>query len=444
MRTIILAAVLILAVSCWAQEVSLTVYNQNRALVREVRVLSIEEGVSTISFSGVAALIDPTSVHFKSLTAPGKLSILEQNYEYDLVGAPQIMQKYVDEKVRLVLEKGELFEGVLLSASSADIILRDDRGHIQVVKGDKVEHFEFPGLPEGLVTRPTLVWMVDNQGLKKQKTEISYLTTGLNWHAEYVAVVDVKDTALDLAGWVSLDNRSGAAYENAKLKLVAGDINLVPEKVRRVLEAPAAGEAASSFEEKSFFEYHLYTLQRPTTIKNNQTKQVSLFPPARTKTRKIYLYDGAYYQNKVRVVLEFENRKNQGLGIPLPRGKVRVYKEDDDGSLEFIGEDSIDHTPRDEKVSVFMGNAFDLVGERIKQSTRRISDRVQENAYQIKLRNHKEEDVLILVREHSRGEWNISGNSHDYEKKDAETFEFKVPVKPDAEVILTYTITARY
>ena len=438
---------ILLSVHLTAQEVAITVYNQNRALVREMRSFTLESGTSVIPFTGVAARIDPTSVHFKSITAPDKLSILEQNFEYDLVSAYKIMEKYVDQEIRLVMKEGEIFSGQLLSASQSDIILKNKDGGIQIVRGDQVQHFDFPKLPEGLLTRPTLIWMVENQGPKQQKTEVSYLTDGVNWHAEYVAVTDAEDKSIDLSGWVSVNNQSGTTYENAKLKLVAGDVHKVePERrdLRKGTGLALEAAAAPQFEEKAFFEYHLYTLQRKTTLKNNQTKQVSLFPPARAKAQKIFLYDGSRYGKKVRVNLEFQNKKSDGLGIPLPEGKIRVYKEDVDGAQEFIGEDRIEHTPVDEKVRVYLGNAFDIVGERTEKSQNKISKRSWEQEIEISLRNHKKEAVDVVAVEHLWGDWTIQESSHPYTKKDANTAEFKVKVPSDGEVTVTYRVLFKW
>jgi hypothetical protein len=426
-----------------AQDISLTVYNQNRALVRDIRSLDLAAGTCTVSFTDVAAAMDPTSVHFKSATAPDKLAVLEQNYEYDLVGSQKLLEKYVDQDIRLVTDKGEIMPGKLLSASGEDVVIQDEKGGIRVVKGKSIQNFDFPKLPEGLITRPTLVWQVDNAGPKKQDVEVSYLTGGVNWHAEYVAVTDAQDKQLDVSGWVSVENQSGASFRNAKLKLVAGDVNVVQERAaggfmedRAVLKAAAAPQ----FEEKSFFEYHMYTLQRRTTVKNNETKQVALFPPSRTTAQKLFLYDGASYGDKVRVQIEFKNAKKEGLGMPLPKGKVRVYKQDTDGSLEFIGEDAIDHTPADEKVRLYLGNAFDLTGERVQKATRKVSNRSREEDYEIKLRNHKKEAVEIVVSEKFWGDWNMTKQSAPSVKKDSRTAEFKIPVQPNAEAVLQYTV----
>jgi len=440
---VVFAVVLVAILPVFSQDVSLTVYNQNRALVREVRPMTMNPGTSVVSFTDVAALIDPTSVHFKSTTTQDKLSVLEQNYEYDLVGPQKILEKYVDQDIRLVTDKGEIMSGKLLSASSEDVVVQDDKGGIRIVKGKSIQNFDFPKLPDGLITKPTLVWQIENTGPKNQNVEVSYLTSGINWHAEYVAVADPLDKQIGLSGWVSIENRSGSTYKNAKLKLVAGDVNVVQEgPIRAFAEDRVLAKAASvpQFEEKSFFEYHLYTLSRKATVKDNQTKQISLFPLTQTPVQKLFLYDGASNGEKVRVQLEFKNSKKDGLGMPLPKGKIRVYKEDTDGSLEFVGEDMIDHTPLDEKVRIYLGNAFDLVGERVQKSTSQLSNRSREEEYEITLRNHKKEAVEIVVSERFWGNWKLLKNSSSFTKKDARTAEFKIPVPANGEAVLAYTV----
>lgn len=433
-------------------EVSVTIYNQDLGLVKDVRELEFKKGTSVIKFTDVAALIDPTSVHFKPVSPSDRVSILEQNYQYDLVSSAKILQKYVDKEIELFTKSSEprgqekSYKGKLLSYSNENVTLQEAEGAIRIVRLDEVRDLYFPSLPEGLITKPTLVWLLDSQVSGKRKAEVSYLTSGINWHAEYVAVVDQRDENLELAGWVSVDNRSGATYEDAKVKLIAGEVHRVREEriPLRVAKgyAPEIAAAGPQFEEKAFFEYHLYTLLRPATIKDNEIKQVSLFPSANVKTRKIFTYDGAKYETKVRVELEFKNSEDAGLGMPLPEGKIRVYKEDVDKALEFVGEDKIDHTPKDEKVRVFLGNAFDIVGERQKIDFKKIREDITEETYQIKLRNHKEEAVEVVVVEHlyAYTEWEIRESTLPYEKKDANTIEFKIQLDPDQEVLLNYTV----
>ena len=301
----------------------------------------------------------------------------------------------------------------------------------------------FPKLPDGLITRPTLVWSINCQQAGKHQTELGYLTNGIQWHAEYVGVVNKDDTILELSGWVSVDNKSGATYENAKLKLVAGDVHRAQD-IRPLRRGRGQAEmmiaSAPQFEEKAFFEYHLYTLQRPATVANNQIKQISLFSPTEVKVNKTYSYNGARDRKKVRVNLEFENKKTSGLGMPLPKGKVRVYKRDDDKSLVFIGEDFIDHTPKDEKVRVYVGNAFDIVGDRTQKERKSIGKTAWEETWQIKLRNHKEESVRVTIIEHVNFGWEILRNTHEYKKKDAATIEFSIEIPKDAEVVVEYVV----
>lgn len=426
-----------------ADEIALTVYNQDFALVKEVRGIEITKGMETIRFKDVAARIDPTSVSFKSLTAPDAVAILEQDYEYDLVSSQKLLQKYVDKKIRLLAKEDRFYQGTLLNAAD-DLVIQDAAGQVRIIKAGEVQILEFPQLPEGLITRPTLVWLLESRRPGKHEAEVSYLTDGINWHAEYVAAVNEDDTRLELGGWVSIDNRSGATYRDAKLKLVAGEVHRVkpsrpgvPEM--RYPEAMAA-KGVPQFEEKAFFEYHMYTLTRPTTVKDNQIKQLSLFPGADVGVEKILTYDGIREANKIRVNLEFRNSKQNGLGIPLPQGKLRVYKKDEDQSLQFVGEDLIDHTPKDEKVRVYLGNSFDIVGERKQMEVKKITDRSREETYEIILRNHKDQDVEVVVVERLWGDWKITSSTYDYYKKDARTIEFPLPVPKNGETTLKYTV----
>lgn len=431
----------------FSQNVSVTIYNNDLALIRELRDLHIGPGTTELSYVDVAAKIRPTSVHFKSLTSPHKLAILEQNFEYDLVSAGKIMKKYLDQAIQIVTKQGDVFEGTLLSAESSNIVLKTKAGEIKIIQDDIIQYFNLPELPEGLITRPTLVWLVNNKGSKNQKTEISYLTSGMQWQAEYVGVVDNHDKAMEFSGWVSIQNNCGNTYEDAKVKLIAGDVHTIEETKRYRIPRAAKLEALAAepqFEEKAFFEYHLYTLNRQTNLKNNQTKQLSLFPQTTAQTKKVYIYDGQRYKQKVRVNLEFQNTKKSGLGLPLPKGKVRVYKKDSDGAQEFIGEDQIDHTPADETVRVYLGNAFDIVGERKKISSKKIGSRVREDTYQINLRNHKKSKVDIVVMEHFWGDWEIIQKSHAFKRKDAYTAEAVVTVPEDGEVEIDLTVRMKW
>ncbi len=428
------------------QRIAITIYNQDLALVKDSRMLDFEKGKNQIRFMDVASRIDPTSVHFKALDYPEKVMILEQNYQFDLVSSDKILEKYVDQKIQIKTKGEKLYTGELLSYASDNLTLKEKEGGIRIVSRSEVMDLFFPSLPEGLITRPTLLWWLESQIEGEHQAEVSYLTTGINWHAEYVGVVDDNDQNLEIAGWVSIDNRSGATYREAKMKLIAGEVHRVEERRVRPLLAKGiqleVAEMARPFEEKAFFEYHLYTLKRPATIKDKEIKQITLFPTEQVKVDKIFLYDGAKHPKKVKVNLEFVNSQKEGLGIPLPKGKIRVYKEDVDKSLEFVGEDLIDHTPKDEKVRVYLGDAFDVVGERKRTDYNKIAEDVWEESYEIKLRNHKEDAIEVTVVEHLLfyAEWEIIKTNLEYQRKDAQTIEFKIPLQPDEENILKYTV----
>lgn len=431
------------------KEIAITVYNNDLALVKDSREIKLENGVQSVSFQDVAAQIDPTSVRFVSLTAPDKLAVIEQNFEFDLVSTQKLLEKYVDQQVT-VITKESTYSGKLLSAAQSEIMLQETGGKIRVINQSAILNLEFPQLPSGLMTRPTLVWQIDSRKSGTHQTELSYLTSGISWHAEYVAVSQLNDTELELSGWVSVDNRSGATYPNARLKLIAGEVNRVQDAVPMPRTAykmniQAAEMAAPQFEEKAFFEYHLYTLQRPATVKDNSIKQISLFPTTTAKVTKLYTFDGQNYGDKVRVNLEFKNSKAAGVGMPLPAGKMRVYKADEaDQSLEFIGEDQIKHTPTDEKVRVFLGNAFDIVGERKQLDQKSSGKRSREETWEIEIRNHKDQEIQVTVVEHAWGDWEIRQSTLPHEKKNATTFEFKVAVAKDGTAVLTYTIQTRW
>ena len=429
-------------------EVAITVYNSNLGLVREVREFEFSKGVGEIRFTDVAAQIIPTSVHFNS----DRANLLEQNYEYDLVDSKKLLNKFIDQQVQLNAEGGELFVGNLLSASR-DIVLQASDGSIRSITAEKVFNVHFPVLPEGLITRPTLVWMVESRKGGKGTGEVSYLTNGISWQSEYVAVTDEHDKSLELTGWVNITNNSGATYHDARIKLMAGDVQVIPEygakkRYRATMAMESVDAAAPQFEEQAFYEYHLYTLQRPATIRDNQVKQLSLFPAASVKSViKEYRYEPNRYhrrrgdKNKVKVTLVYKNSEKNGLGIPLPKGKVRVYKEGPDGGLEFVGEDVIDHTPRNEELRISTGNAFDIVGERRETDTKQ---RGREKEIEFKIRNHKDEKVEVIVAENIYGDWEIIESTPGWEKKRSDLIEWKVKLAPDEEKVLEYRVIYHY
>ncbi|MCM8765088.1 MAG: hypothetical protein NC830_07005, partial [Candidatus Omnitrophica bacterium] len=378
---LIISACLIKAQEMEKKEISLTVYNQNFAIVRDVRIIELKEGLNVIKCFDIAALIEPESVSFKSLTAPDKCSVVEQNFEYDIVSTEKLLKKYMDKKIKIMTKDNNPYAGYLSSYDRDHLIIAENiaTGPVYMITRENIRNIEFPQLPEGLITKPTLVWHISNTKAGKHLVELGYITQGINWQADYVAIVSEDEKNISLNGWVTIDNKSGSGYENAELKLMAGDVRRIsqqPVQKRGVMEARTMA-AGAQFEEKEFFEYHLYTLGRKTSLQNNQTKQIGLFSAPKVGVEKIYIYEGApyrwyYYDNwqnlqsnrNVAVKLELKNTDKNGLGIPLPKGKVRVYKADTDETLQFIGEDLINHTPKDEKIVLSIGNAFDIKGER--------------------------------------------------------------------------------
>jgi hypothetical protein len=428
------------------REVTVTVYNSNLALVKDVRRLELGTGRRTLRFTDVSAQIDPTSVHLTP-QGGGALAVLEQNFQYDLVSAERILDRYRDRELTVLGKDGKTTTGTLLSYDGASLVL-DRKPGIAIVNRAEIREIQFPELPGGLITRPTLLWLIENEGAATREAQISYLTTGLSWHAEYVAVVAPDDRALSWAGWVSLENTSGTDYPEARLKLVAGDVNRVQDERMdmmkgRILETAAQAASGAQFEEQTFFEYHLYSLQRPTTLADKETKQLSLFPTAAVTASKLFTYDRSRHPTKVRVTMEFRNSAGSGLGMPLPMGKVRVYKEDKSGAQEFVGEDRIGHTAKDEQVRLTIGDAFDVVGEYRQVAVRRIGEREVESTHEIKVRNRKEERAQVKIVERQWGDWRVTDASQSHVKKDATTLEFTVDLAPGEEKVVTYTIRTR-
>ncbi|MBK8996447.1 MAG: DUF4139 domain-containing protein [Myxococcales bacterium] len=440
------------------KEVSITVYNQNFGLVREVRELDVGTGTVDLEFRDVAANIQPQTVSIKSLTGAGSLSVLEQNYRYDLLTPQKLLEKHVGKKVRVwrwneKLGKDEAFDAEVLSVADGQTVMK--------INGEVTYNFPgriaFPSVPDNLMAKPTLVWKLDSKQAKQQ-VEATYLTQNLNWRSDYVFVINDADTAGDLTGWVTLTNNSGAAYKNAKLKLVAGDVQRVSggedreySMARKSAEAPAQDR----FREESFFEYHLYTLQQPTDVLENEQKQVTLLEAKNAKVKKKLIYYGQQYwyrgkygevqkNQKVGVYLDIENTKANGLGIPLPKGTVRVYKADKSGAKQFIGEDHIDHTPRDEKVRIKMGEAFDVVGDRKQMEWRTLGVCTSESTWEIELRNHKDKASRVEVYEPIGGDWTIIESTHKHDKKDAFTFTFDVDVPANGKTKIKYKVRVKW
>ncbi len=443
------------------------------AMVRHERSMDLPNGRSEVRFTDVAAQIDPTTVSFVSLSDP-QARVLEQNYQFDLVSAEKLMGRYLDRQItvdQITGDKVQTFTGTLLSTSGG-VILRGEDGQVQVVQN--YANVRFPELPGGLITRPTLVWEVVTAQPGPHRTRVTYQTSAMTWWADYNLIfaegADANSGLLDIGAWVSIINQSGASYPDARLKLIAGDVHRAPQPQPKMMRARMATEAMSAmvddagFEEKAFFEYHLYTLGRPTTLPDNSTKQIELFPAARqVPCEKVMVYYGldqgfrgffpspmtdrnfgAQGNKKVDIYLRFKNEEQIGMGMPLPAGRIRVSKLDPaDDSLEFIGEDAIDHTPRNEEVLIKLGSAFDVVGERTQLDfqidTRR---NWMEETIEIKLRNRKTEPVKVIAKENLFRwvNWEIQQPTHKFEKVDARTIHFPVTVAPDGEVVIRYKV----
>ena len=439
------------------ESVMITVYNQNFGLVREIRDLSLARGLVSLEFGDVASSIQPETVHLRALDG-GRLTVLEQNYQYDLLSPQKLLEKYVGRTVKVyrwneVLGRDEVVEAEVLSVNQGTILKIGDE-----ITFNYPGRLAFPELPDNLIARPTLLWKLDS-GSNRQRVETSYLTHNLNWKADYVMVVDENDRRSDITGWVTLTNQSGASYENAQLKLVAGDVQRVsaPDAYGRASRKMAVAEMSmdQAFAEEAFFEYHMYTLNRPATVLNNEQKQVTLLEASDFGIRKrLIFYGAAYYfrgsygqvesNQKVGVFLDFENSEKNGLGMPLPAGIVRVYKSDASGAQQFIGEDRIDHTPRDETVRIKMGEAFDVVADRRQMDFDIIADCVTESEWEIKLRNHKDEEIEVEVFEPIGADWEILSSSHRATKLDAHTFKFTLKIPPRGEETITYRVRVRW
>jgi hypothetical protein len=462
LSTLMLAA----GVGLLAQEsrTMLTVYNQDLALVRQVRTLPVQQGIFPFRFEDVTTRIDATSVALETLSGP-PLSILEQSYAYDLVSDQKVLEKSLGRTVTFFERVGDLeksFTGKLLSVSG-------NRPVIQTPEGVYIGYpsrYMLDKLPEGLIVKPTLVWLLRGERNGDQQVALSYLTGGLSWRANYVLLLTPDDRKAGFTGWVTVTNQSGIGFKDAVLKLLAGDVHRAERQEPRPVLYAAAKEMAApapQFAEKSLFEYHLYTLQRPTTVADNETKQIELVSAPAVPVSKTYVYDGAnlggyggwYYgsrenrdlgvqsNKKVSVFLEFDNREAAGLGVPLPKGTVRVFKRDTDGSAQFVGEDAIDHTPKDEHLRIKLGEAFDIVGERKQTSFKVVvSGHVYDESFEITLRNHKSEPVNVRVAEvlYRWSDWEIREESTKHEKVDSQTVVFPVSVPADGEAKVTYTV----
>jgi hypothetical protein len=443
-------------------DLAITVYNSNIALVRDVRQIHLPSGLFPLHFEDVAASINPATVHFRSLIDPAKLNVIEQNYEFDLLDPPKLFQKYVGKEVTLV--RAEKDAGSTRWVETKAVLLANNNGPVwkignEIVTGMSADSYRFPDLPENLYSRPTLVWMLENRGAESQRVEASYLTNNMNWSADYVLTVGRDEKAADLDGWVTLVNNSGVTYSNAKLQLVAGQLNRVepPMPTRAMAGAVMMkSDAAQQFGQEAFSEYHLYTLGRRTSIQSNESKQINLISGSGVPVEKYLLVEGQQYwfrnpqgignpiSQPVKVLYRFKNDEKSSLGMPLPAGTVRVYQADSKGGIQFVGEDRIDHTPKDETLKIHVGNAFDVVCERKETDYKKISSNTIELEYQITLRNHKDSAVTVEVREPIGGDWEVLNSNFKWTKLDATTLGFSIPVEKDGTSTLDYRVRVKW
>ena len=443
------------------------------AVVRHEREIDLKSGRNEVRFSDVAGLIDPTTVSFESLTDPKGTRVVEQNFQFDLVSTDKLLHKFVDRDITVEQTRGDkvdTYSGTLLSTAGG-LVLREGDGSVRIVSHNS--GITLPSLPGGLITRPTLVWDVATKKTGKHLTRVAYQTTGITWWADYNLTyaegADANSCKLNAGAWVSILNQSGASYPDAKIKLIAGDVHraqpaAAPMALGKAMRAEAMADEVRGFEEKTFFEYHLYTLGRPSSLPDNSTKQIELMPAVAgvpcEKTLVYYGQQGFNYgfgpnpytdrnfgvagNKKVDTYLTFKNSQENGLGVPMPAGRVRVSKVDTaDGSLEFIGEDRIDHTPRNETILLKLGSAFDVVGERRQVDFKIDTSRnTMTEEIEVKIRNRKEEPVKVIVKEnlYRWTNWKIVAANQSYEKQDARTIHFPINVPADQEVVVRYTV----
>jgi hypothetical protein len=439
-------------------DLAVTVYNSDIALVRDVRNIELARGTSDLHFMDIAATVNPATVHFRSMTEPSRVGVLEQNYEYDLLEPDKLLRKYVGRTVTLVRRQNGVDQEVqaeLVSYNNAPVWKIGN----EIVTGMSADHIRFPELPGNLYSRPTLIWTLDNEGGARHRVEASYLAGQLAWNADYVLTVTRDDKAADLDGWVTVRNGSGTSFRNASLQLVAGDLNRVKQMIDRAMELQsrrAEVASAAPMVQEAFSDYHLYTLGRKTTINNNETKQVSMLDATGFPVLKRYVVNGEqfYYRNAhhpgspikdaVEVFYQLKNEQKAGLGIPMPAGVVRVYQADSRGGLQFVGEDRINHTPKDETLNLKIGNAFDVVAERKQTDFTKVGSNVYEVEYEVTLRNHKTSPISVEVNEPIGGSWRMVRASHDWTKTEAWAARFNVAVEADGTVVVKYRVRVTY
>jgi hypothetical protein len=444
-------------------DLNVTVYNSNIALVRDVRNLTLPSGIFRLKFMDIAATVNPATVHFRSLTDPDKLGVIEQNYEYDLLEPAKLLHKYVGKEITLVRSYQD--NGTTKREEIKATLLSDNNGQVwkignDIVTGGYAESYRFPDIPANLYDRPTLLMSLENSGSRKQQIEASYLAGNLSWNSDYVLTIARDDKAADLDGWVTLVNNSGTAFHNARLQLVAGDLNRLPAAGRadmmELRMAQKSVAAAPQFQQENFSEYHLYTLGRRTSVEDKETKQISLLQGTDVPVQKIFVVNGQnyYYHNRqnpgsplkdaVMVYYKFKNDEKAGLGVPIPAGNLRVYQKDSKGGILFVGEDHIDHTPKDESISVHIGNAFDVIAEHKQTDYKSIASNTWEMEFEVTIRNHKDSPITVQVNEPIGGDWEMLNSTYKYTKTSAWAAQFNVPVDKNGTSVLRYRIRAHW
>jgi hypothetical protein len=428
--------------------VSLTVYNQNFVVVKERRFMDLKRGRSLVRFRDVAATIDADTVQFSPLRQPDLARVVEQNYEFDLVSADKLLDRYIDRDIGVVTQDGELLKGTLLSFDPNQLVLKTAKGVDLLPRAGNVKDVQFSALPGGLLTRPTLVWQLDARADGKELVKVAYRARAMNWRVDYRARVNQAGDKMDLGGWVTVTNNTGTTFKDAQVKLLAGDVNLIQEVApdghllpKSTADAPDEPRRPA-FSEKSFADYHLYELGRPATLRSAETKQIELLDVADIPVERKYEFRSG--EGKVAVVLRFKNAEQvaKGLGVPLPKGPVRVFQRDGDGELEFAGMDAIDHTPKDETINVRLGYALEIAGER-RQLAQRHGGNWREEDWEIKLRNHKPEAVTVDLVEGIAGasaNWTMLKESRTHVVRDVNTLVYTVELKPNSEATVTYSI----
>ncbi len=444
------------------EDVGLTVYNGGLALVRDVRRIQLPSGTVHLRFEDIAATVNPATVHLRSMSQPGRLPVLEQNYEYDLLDPQKLLSKYVGREVTLVRTTMEGGSSKTTEVKATLLALNNGpvwRVGSEIVTGMGADHYRFPALPESLYSRPTLVWALENEGDASHRVEAAYLAGNIGWSADYVLTLDAGGKAGDLDGWVTMNNQSGTAFTNARLQLVAGDLHRAPTpaaKANFALAAARVTESRDEMSEQAFSEYHLYTLGRRTTIANAETKQLALLRGSAVPVARRYVVNGQQwiYRNRqqpgtpmrdtVQVFYDFKNDQASHLGKPMPAGIVRVYQTDASGQVQYVGEDRIEHTPKDEALSVQIGTAFDVVCDRRQTDFQSLGGSVYEFAYEVSVRNRKDTPVTVEVNEPFGGDWTMTSASHTWTKTDAWAARFTVPVGAGETSTVRYRVRVKW